>query len=296
MRASALRGLLPGHAVSAAAPVEATAATSGTRVAGRYRTALKALLIEQGRNHTALLLLVGFVPLWYGLMVVLVPADAVAFRFRVTGQFLQVNGQQLSLITAGLNAITLIVGFVLFSATRRGMAFDRRLALAGYPRGTLLWAKLTALTLVSAAVALYASVVLLAFWRPGGLLLIFAGCFCAALTYGAFGFLLGVLVRGELEGFFLVIMLSLMDAFLQNPIGNPAANKDLLAYFPTFAPTQLAVAGGFTSAFPDRYIGLALAWAAAFALLGSLIFAVRTRIAGRRTANARPPAAINLGG
>lgn len=255
--------------------------------AGRYRTAVRALLIEQARNRTALLLLVGFVPLWYGLMLLLIPPDAAAFRFRVTGQFLQVNGQQLSLLTAGLNAITLIVGFVLFSATRRGLAFDRRLVLAGYPYRTLLLAKLTALAIVAAAVALYAGIVLVAFWRPSGLLLILCGFFTAGLIYGAFGLLLGVLVRGELEGFFLVIMLSLMDSFLQNPIGNPAANNDLLAFFPTFAPSQIAVAGGFTTLFPGGFLLLALAWATAFALLGGIIFALRTRLSVRRAPSPR---------
>lgn len=285
MKVSLWRGL-PRHATDAVTTeaADAPAPAGAGRPAGRFRSALQALLIEQARNRTALLLLVAFVPIWYGLMLLIIPPDAVAFRFRVTGQFMQVNGQRLSLITAGLNAITLISGFILFSATRRGLAFDRRLVLAGYPRRTLLAAKLTALTVVSAAVALYASVILLAFWRPSGLLLLFAGFCGGALIYAAFGLLLGVLVRGELEGFFLVIMLSLMDSFLQNPIGNPAANKDVLAFFPTFAPTQIAVAGGFTALVPGRFLLITLAWAAAFAVLGALIFCLRTRIAVRRTA------------
>jgi len=283
MNATSLRGLLLHR--SASPDARPTVTLRGMRSTGRFRTAWRALLIEQARNRTALLLLVGFVPLWYGLMIAIVPPDAVAFRFRVSGQFLQVNGQQLSLLTAGLNEITMIVGFVLFSATRRGLAFDRRLVQAGYPWHTLLWAKLSALAIVSGLVALYAGAVLLVFWRPSGLPLILGGFFAAALSYGAFGLLLGVLVRGELEGFFLIIMLSLIDSFLQNPIGNPAANKDLLAFFPTFAPTQLAVAGGFTALLPGRFLALALGWAAVFALFGALVFAARTRVAVRRSVN-----------
>ena len=38
---------------------------------------------------------------------------------------------------------------------------------------------------------------------------------------------------------------SLMDTFLQNPLGNPLANKPVLEWFPSFGPTQFAVAGAF---------------------------------------------------
>ena len=36
---------------------------------------------------------------------------------------------------------------------------------------------------------------------------------------------LGVVVRGDLEGFFLIIMISLLDTFLENPVDNPLGNK-----------------------------------------------------------------------
>jgi hypothetical protein len=245
----------------------------------QFRTAVRFLLVEQSRNRTALLLLAGFVPLWYGLMLLVVPHDPVDFRFRVTGAFLHVDGRHLSLLTAGLNAIALVVGFVLFSSTRRGLRFDHRLVLSGYPRPVLMLAKLTALVVVALAVALYAVAMLFVVWRPPAPLLVLAGFASAALAYGAFGLLLGVVVRGELEGFFLVIMVSLMDTFLQNPIGNPVANKHVLTFFPSFAPTQLAVAGGFTDRFPGRELLLALAWTAGFALLGLAGFYRRTRVA-----------------
>jgi hypothetical protein len=39
-----------------------------------------------------------------------------------------------------------------------------------------------------------------------------------------------------MEGFFLIIVGSLMDTFLQNPLGNPIANKPILECFPSFGP------------------------------------------------------------
>lgn len=98
-----------------------------------------------------------------------------------------------------------------------------------------------------------------------------------ALTYGAFGLLLGVLVKGDLEGFFLIIMGSLMDTFLQNPLGNPIANKPILEWFPSFGPMQFAAGGAFGHAALWGHLAFGLAWAAAFTIAGLVIFRFRTR-------------------
>src|SRR6266702_3130541 len=191
----------------------------------RYVTAARYALLEQARNRLAFLLLLTFVPIWYEILGLLAPDTPLDFKFRVTGVFLHVSGHYLSFLTAGLNAITLIVGFMLFSSTRKNTPFDHRLVQSRYPQPLLILAKLTSLVAVAAVISLYASGVLYAFWRPGSLPLVW----------------LGVLLRGELEGFFLIIMISLIDTFLQNPIGNPAANLDIVSWFPAYAPTQIVV-------------------------------------------------------
>ena len=163
-----------------------------------------------------------------------------------------------------------------FPAIRRTLALDKRLVFAGYWQATLITAKTLAIAVVAAA---YTSLVLLAFWWPGlaGWAAILAAFTVIALAYGAFGLLLGVLVRNDLEGFFLIIMGSLIDTFLQNPLGNPLANKPVLQWFPSFGPTQFAVVGAFGHTALWDYLTLGLAWPAAFAAAGLLIFRARTR-------------------
>ena len=102
----------------------------------RYGIAVRYITAEYLRNRTALFLLVVLVPLWYLLMVAIMPHDPVSFRFGPTGGFLSVDSQAISVLTAGLNAITLIVGFLIFSTTKRGISFDHRLVLCGYPRAS----------------------------------------------------------------------------------------------------------------------------------------------------------------
>jgi ABC-type Fe3+-siderophore transport system permease subunit len=86
-----------------------------------------------------------------------------------------------------------------------------------------------------------------------------------------------VLVSSELAGFFLIIMISLMDTLLQAPVENPLANKDFLAGFPSYGPMQVAVSGGFGHGISGGSIVLALAWFVGFALVGLVIFWWRTR-------------------
>jgi hypothetical protein len=252
-------------------------------IAHRYLIATRYALFEQMRNRTALLLLIAFVPLWDYIFWLIVPDAPLDFRFRATNVMLQVNGRDLILLTAGLNSITLIIGFMFFASTRKNTSFDHRLILSGYPQSVLILAKLTALVVVAAVVSLYTSIVLFAFWRPSSLPLVWLGFFSIALSYGTFGLLLGVLVRGELEGFFLIIMVSLMDTSLQNPFGNPLANKDFLMWFPSYAPMQFVVGGAFAQTLPWLYLLYSLAWSLAFALLGLAIFWWKTRARKVRT-------------
>jgi len=266
------------------APGRPAGAPRASRAPRQFPVAWLFALRDQASNRLAWLLLIAFVPLWYELMADIAGHTSLTFRLYATGQALTVDSGHVTLITAGLNSVTMIVGFTVFAAIRRTLAFDRRLVFAGYRQGSLIAAKAAAIAVVAAVVAGYASLVLLAFWRPGlaGWAAILAAFTVIAFGYGALGLLLGVLVRSDLEGFFLIIMGGLMDTFLQNPLGNPLASKPVLEWFPSFGPTQFAVATSLGHAALWEYLALGLAWPAAFAAVGLVIFRIRTRARGRR--------------
>lgn len=256
------------------------------RAMDAYLTATRYTLIEQARNRFALGLLMVFLPIWYFLMGAAIARGPAAFKLTATGQFLTVDAHDVTVLTAGASAIALICGFTIFAATRKGAAFDRRLVLCGLSQPPMLAAKLTALAGVALMISTYAVLVLVVFWRPENIALVWLGYFLVALVYGALGMLLGVLVGSELAGFFVIIMVGMLDTFFQIPVENPAGNQPFLRFFPAHGPQQLAVAGGFAGQLPFSMLLLSLAWVAGFGLVGLLIFWLRTR-AWNRHAGAR---------
>jgi ABC-2 type transport system permease protein len=265
-------------------------------LARQLPTAIAFALRNQARNRFAWMLLAGFVPLWYALMAALISHDPLDFRLFSTGAVLRVDGRELGLVTAGMNSLTLIVGFAVFAAIRRALPLDRRLVFAGYRQSLLVAAKSLATVVVGATVALYASVVLLAFWQPtpAGWVSVLAAFALMAVEYGALGLLLGVLVKGDLEGFFLIIMGGLTDTFLQNPVGNPVANRPLLEYFPSFGPMQFASGGAFGHTWLWSDLALGCAWALSFAAIGLVVFQLRTRNRRGSTAGSGSSSASRL--
>jgi hypothetical protein len=234
----------------------------------QLEVAIRHSLAAQARNRLAWILLVIFVPGWYLLIGSMIPHRGAAFILRSNGTRLVVDGHDLTLITAGLSAITLITGFVVFAATRRAIPFDRRLILSGYRPAALITAKMAAALAVAA-------------------------------SYAALGLLVGVLVRGDLEGFFLIIMTAMLDTFLENPVDNPLANKPILEFFPSYGPTQFAAAGAFHHQVLPAMAALSLAWTAVFALLGLAVlrlrmprYSLRSTWAGRLRTAASPGVAI----
>jgi ABC-2 type transport system permease protein len=268
----------------------------------QLETAIRLSLAAQVRNRLAWILLVAFVPVWYLLIGSMISHAGAVFKLRATDATVVVDGHDLVLITAGLSAITLITGFVVFAAVRRSLPFDRRLVLSGYRPSALIAAKTNAALVQAVAIGAYAAIVMLFFWQSPGLWTIALAFMMGAATYAAFGLLIGVLVRGDLEGFFLIIMISLLDTFLENPVDNPLANKPILEFFPSFGPTQFAAAGAFHHQALAGMAALSLAWTTAFALLGLIVLRLRMpRPAGvcvpprSVSAEAPPPTAAGSG-
>ncbi|MER6693748.1 hypothetical protein [Streptomyces minutiscleroticus] len=192
------------------------------------------------------------------------------------GVVVHARANQVSQVVNALAAVSLVIGFSMFMETFKAGEMDRRLVLAGYPRPQMLLAKISAAALISALLALYAAVLLRSSLPVTQLSPLVLALFSAGLAYGGIGLLLGSLVRGELEGFFFVIMLSLVDTGLQNPVLN-VADITGLTVLPLYGANQSALAAAFTSVAPWFYGLPSLAWCAVTSALALSAFYVRTR-------------------
>ncbi|MCX2951577.1 ABC transporter permease [Lentzea sp. NEAU-D7] len=242
-----------------------------------FLMAARMALLEHCRNRLAMWLVLAYLPIWLTLTHTVIAQTPVPLLLRASGETVLANVNHVSQVSGAINAVTQIVGFMMFMVTFKSGAFDRRLAMAGYPRGHLVAAKVCALTFASALISGYATLITSLFWSPQQPVLLAVGVFTAALTYGALGVLLGTLVRGELEGMFLVIMTSIIDIGLQSPVLNPDASSDVLTALPTYGAMQTANTAGFSHAFPLSYIALELAWFVVLTAAGLLMFLRHTR-------------------
>lgn len=241
---------------------------------------VKAVIFEisqHARNRLALALVVFFIPMWLGLVKSIIPGNAVDFHSAVADRVLTVPANQLATISGAINAVTLIIGFMMFAAVRRSSDFDTRLVLAGYSRPCLLTAKLVALVVISGAVALYAGVVMTLFWDPQLPWWLGFSLFMSGLTYGGMGIVLGLVLSTELAGMFVIIMISLVDVMIQNPVINPSSNQDVVRFLPTYGAMQTGAAAGFTDQGSVGYASIALVWLVGFGCVGMAAFYLRTK-------------------
>jgi hypothetical protein len=242
-----------------------------------FVTAVRFDLVEHARNRLAMVLVAVFIPCWISMAYAVIPSRHLTFRLQATGRLLAPAGNQITQITGAINAVTLITGFMMFAVTFKGGRFDRRLALAGYPRVHLVLAKTTSLTLASGAISAYATAVICTAWSPRRPLLLAAALFCGAMTYGALGVVFGSLLRREVEGMFALVMTSLVDVGLQNPLAGGGAGSQVVRFLPTYGTMQGASAAGFTRELLPGDLAVQFLWFAGAAFLGLLAFHRRTK-------------------
>lgn len=242
-----------------------------------FGTAMRFAVVEQARNRLALLIVVLFVPLWMTLAFEVVAQTPLRFYIRPVARFVVMDGNVVTQVLGALHSLALVVGFMMFVATARSALFDRRLVQAGYPRSCLALAKCASLVLVAAAVAVYATAWVHLFWRPTQPVVFAVGMFTGSLVYGGIGIVLAAVLRSELAGMFLAIMISSIDLLLQNPLINPDADSVLVQYLPSYGAVQSSVAAAGLHVVPWSCLLLGAGWALGMAAMGMAAFVVRTR-------------------
>ncbi|MFJ8194178.1 ABC transporter permease [Streptomyces sp. NPDC096094] len=252
-----------------------------------FTVALGFTLTGHLRNRLAMSMIAFFIPTWIYLVRGTALDKDITFSSTLGIEITATMNRAIQ-VSSALHAVTVIAGFMMFMATFSARDIDLRLVLAGYPRLQLLAARFVALLVVTVLLTCYTTGLLWMSWpltQPGT---VAAAVAAAILAYGGLGVMTGYLLRGELEGFFVVVMATLIDVGMQSPVSNPAGDQAWLGVLPLYGPAQAALAASFTHASALTCAARALPWFAATSLLAVLIFCLRTRHYGRSVTTPSP--------
>ena len=214
------------------------------------KTGILMTVREMARNRFALILLLTVPGLFFALVYLTMGDNPVAFKLASVSEdaIVEVSAQKQSLIFIGVAAVGLLTSFLALNLIQKGADGNRRLILCGYRPSELILAKLGVLLCVVVLISVYVGTLLLPFFRPANFPLVIAGLALAGVVHSCYGLLVGALVRRELEGVLLIVLLVNIDAgWLQNPIFYAEAqNKALIRFLPAYFPSQASIVAAFT--------------------------------------------------
>jgi hypothetical protein len=212
--------------------------------------AVRLWFIEIMRNRMVLLLLIVLPALFYSIAWITLSGDRIIFILGSvkTKPVVPVVQEQLGLIFIGLAATGLIASFLALTLMQRNPLAKKRLVLCGYRPIELSAAIILVVLITMVIVSLYISLMALLFMRPAHLMGVIWGYILCGYVYGSYGLLIGALLKGELEGILLIVLLTNLDvAWLQNPIYySGAQTKEVIEWLPAFFPSQTTMIAAFT--------------------------------------------------
>jgi ABC-2 type transport system permease protein len=189
----------------------------------------------------------------------------------------KLDERQLSLVFLGTTAVSFLACFLAFNLVHKRRAVDARLVLAGFRAHEVLLAKMLVLLVLASMLAGYETAILRPWVVPRQAVRVVAGFFFGGLTYGCLGLLVGALVKQELEGIFVIVLLTNVDVgWLQNPLYYAhSQGRALIRALPGYGPAQLAVAGAFSDEQPRGALARAALWAVGTLVAALLAFGLR---------------------
>ncbi len=187
----------------------------------------------------------------------------------------------LSAVYMGVAALGAVAALLALDLVQKGAGATRRLVLCGRRPTEILAGRLLGLVAVLAAAVACTFGLLRTVVRPEQPVALLGALAIGALVHAAFGLLVGALVRRELVGMLLVVLLVNLDAgWLQNPLFYASLqNRFLVELLPAHGAVQAAAVAAFTDQSAAGPAGLGLGWTAALFVAAAAIFTARLRVA-----------------
>jgi len=157
--------------------------------------------------------------------------------------FINISEKGISFIFFAVASSGFLVSFLALNLIQKNNEVNRRLIICGYHPNELLISILTALLLVILLIAGYVGLLTNLYYpidHPGRFML---GLVLIGFVYGSYGLLVGSLIKGELEGILMIVLLVNIDVgWLQNPLFYAESqNQIIIKFLPAYFPSQTAI-------------------------------------------------------
>jgi ABC-2 type transport system permease protein len=248
----------------------------------RLTTSLVMILRMLLRRKIVLLLLV-FIPAVFLSTVEFTTSERlIPFRLAsLEGEiFIQVKEKEVSHLFLAVACTGFLISFLAMNLIQKNNETQRRLIICGYHPIELLVSNLLSLALMILLIAVYVGMLILYFFPIEHVWLLILGLVLIGFVYGSYGLAIGSLIKGELEGILLIVLLANIDAgWLQNPLFYAEAqNQVIIRYLPAYFPSQTAIIASFTDYSATSAIFNSVLYGLGFIAISMLIFFTKMRI------------------
>lgn len=173
-----------------------------------------------------------------------------------------------------------LLSYLSLNIIQKNIDANRRLIICGFTPYEVLISKILALILIIFLIAIYIGILSTFYFSINQNWKFITGLVLIGFVYGGYGFIAGSIIKGELEGILLILLLVNIDVgWLQNPIlYAEAQNQMLIRFLPAYYPSQTAIIATFTEYsifWPAIY---SFAYGVVLVIISIIIFYYKMRI------------------
>jgi len=163
-------------------------------------------------------------------------------------KFIEVSEKEISLLFFSVASVGFLVSFLALNLIQKNSDLNRRLIICGYHPLELLLSNFISLFLLNLLISIYVGLLSRSYFNIDHLGMMIFGLALTGFVYGGYGMAVGSLIKGELEGILLIVLLVNIDAgWLQNPLFYAEAqNQIIIRYLPAYFPSQTSIIASFT--------------------------------------------------
>lgn len=193
---------------------------------------------------------------------------------------IDVSQRGISLVFFAVASVGFLLSFLGLNLIQKNSEINRRLVICGYHPLDLLASNLLALFILIVIISIYVGILLSLLFPVNHIGSLIFGLALSGFVYGCYGLVIGSLIKGELEGILLIVLLANIDAgWLQNPLFfAEAQNQEIIKYLPAYYPSQSSIIAAFTDLSAVKASLSSLLYGAGFLVLSMLVFFNKMRI------------------